>query len=267
MKKPLYLDWIIKEDGITIEGDIPIKCYKIDYNDDEEIINDWALHIRRNYIDDEELVEDAECNDITAEEYLTRYVIPQKNEPLGPTARSGDITEIIISDLLEFIFGYTVPRFKMKNRSGKNSSKQGTDVVGYKYFNADKTPSDNDTLVATEVKAHLTESGYGSIKDSINDSIKDEHRLARTIDCCRKFFKNSNKELSKEITRFLFKPDNNYKIIYASAGFSSRESVDNNIILTKSDEKLEIRKGQEIFYIHGKKLMDLTHRIYERCKK
>lgn len=267
MKKPLYLDWIIKEEGITIEGDIPIKCYKIDYNDDEKILNDWALHIRRNYIDDEDLVEDAECNNLTVEEYLTKYVIPQKDDQLGPTARSGDITEVIISDLLEFLFGYTVPRFKMKNRLGKNTLGGGTDVIGYKYFNEDKVPSEKDIIVATEVKAQLTSSSYEPIRDSIYDSKKDEHRLARTIDCCRKFFKQYNKEQAEEIKRFLFKPDNNYKIIYASAGFSSRVNVDDNIILSTEKDKLEIRKGQKIFYIHGKKLMDLTHRVYERCKK
>ena len=55
MEKPQYIDWIVEETGIVIKDDIPLKCYKIDYKDDESILDDWALHIRRNYIEDTEL--------------------------------------------------------------------------------------------------------------------------------------------------------------------------------------------------------------------
>ena len=51
MEKPQYIDWIVEETGIVIKDDIPLKCYKIDYKDDESILDDWALHIRRNYIE------------------------------------------------------------------------------------------------------------------------------------------------------------------------------------------------------------------------
>lgn len=57
MEKPQYIDWIVEETGIVIKDDIPLKCYKIDYKDDESILDDWALHIRRNYIEDTELKE------------------------------------------------------------------------------------------------------------------------------------------------------------------------------------------------------------------
>lgn len=60
MEKPQYIDWIVEETGIVIKDDIPLKCYKIDYKDDESILDDWALHIRRNYIEDTELKEDAD---------------------------------------------------------------------------------------------------------------------------------------------------------------------------------------------------------------
>lgn len=143
MEKPQYIDWIVEETGIVIKDDIPLKCYKIDYKDDESILDDWALHIRRNYIEDTELKEDADDNAMTVEQYLHDYVIPQKGEELGATVRSADITEILISDLLEFVHQYSVPRYKLKNRSGKNNSQQGTDVIAYKYKNEDKTPNDN----------------------------------------------------------------------------------------------------------------------------
>lgn len=215
-----------------------------------------------------ELKEDADDNAMTIEQYLHDYVIPQKGEELGATVRSADITEILISDLLEFVHHYSVPRYKLKNRSGKNNSQQGTDVIAYKYKNEDKTPNDKDELVAAEVKATLSNMEYTPIKNAIIDSRKDEHRLARTVNYCRKRLKELGKiEEAEEVKRFLFKPDNNYRIIYVAAGVSSRESVDDAIELDFSGEELEIRKNELIFYVHGKKLMELAHNIYQRCCK
>lgn len=254
--------------GIVIKDDIPLKCYKIDYKDDESILDDWALHIRRNYIEDTELKEDADDNAMTVEQYLHDYVIPQKGEELGATVRSADITEILISDLLEFVHQYSVPRYKLKNRSGKNNSQQGTDVIAYKYKNEDKTPNDKDELVAAEVKATLSNMEYTPIKNAIIDSRKDEHRLARSVNYCRKRLKELGKiEEAEEVKRFLFKPDNNYRITYVAAGVSSRENVDDAIELGFSGEELEIRKNELIFYVHGQKLMELAHNIYQRCCK
>lgn len=266
MNKPQYIDWLIEEKGVVLEGTHEVQSYRIDYSDDSEVIDDWALHIRRNYIKDQDLAESAELNGMTVEQYLKKYIIPQKEEPLGSTARSGNIAEIVVSDLLEFVMGYTVPRYKQINRSGKNNSEHGTDIIGYKFYKKDKLPNEKDELVATEVKAELTSEGYDSLKKAIKDSSKDEFRLARTIEYCRKMMQYQNdSKCSREISRFLFKPENNYKIIYIAAGISSRTTVDENIILNTDGEEVKISNGQAIFFIHGQKLMDLTHKIYERC--
>ena len=58
MDKPKYLKWIVEEDGIIENFDRPLRCYIIDYNKDTEVLDDWALHIRRHYISDEELEEE-----------------------------------------------------------------------------------------------------------------------------------------------------------------------------------------------------------------
>ena len=149
MDRPSYIDWIIEETGITIKNGIPIKCYKIDYKDDDTVIDEWALHIRRNYIDDEVLLSDSEINGMTVEQYLHDRVIPQRDEALGPTVRAGDITGILVCDLLEFVYNYSVPRYKQKNRSGKNNSEHGTDVIAYKYFNNSYNPNEKDELIAS----------------------------------------------------------------------------------------------------------------------
>ena len=268
MERPRYINWIIEEAQSTIKNDIPVKCYLIDYKDDNDILDEWALHIRRNYIDDHTLLEDVSLNEMSVEQYLRQYIIPQRNEDLGPTARSGDICEILISDLLEFVFNYSVPRYKLMNRSGKNNSQQGTDVIAYRFYKDDKTPHNKDELIAAEVKGTLSRTGYDSLEKALTDSIKDEHRLARTINYCRKRLGELGKDdEAQDITRFLMKSENDYKIIYTAAGISSQEVLDSIIELSVSGEELHIRNGQNIFFLHGKKLMELTHKIYERCIK
>ncbi|MFR1723473.1 Hachiman antiphage defense system protein HamA [Emergencia timonensis] len=253
---------------MVIKENTPIQCFKIDYKIDAEVFDDWALHIRRNYINDDDLLDDAAINGMTVEQYLKEYVIPQKNEPLGPTARSGDMGEIIISDLLEFILEYSVPRYKMKNRSGKNNSQQGTDIIAYKFYKDDKTPNENDELVATEVKTALTKTDCSVLENAIKHSAKDSYRLARTVDHCRKRLRElGNISEMQDITRFLNKTEKNYKLTYVAAGISSCEAVSSPIELGVLGDQLEIKNEQKIFFIHGRKLMDITHDIYERCRE
>lgn len=268
MDRPQYIDWIIEETGVLIKKNTPIQCYIIDYKADSGVLDDWALHIRRNYINDNDLLNDSATNGMTIEQYLKEYVIPQRYEPLGPTARASDIGEIIVSDLLEFILEYSVPRYKMINRSGKNNSQQGTDIIAYKFYKDDKNPNEHDELVAAEVKATLTKNDYSVLETAIKHSIKDTHRLARTIDHCRKRL-NELGRISEmhEVARFLNKTEIDYKITYVAAGISSCESVISPIELSVTEEQLEIKIDRQIFFIHGKKLMELTHAIYERCIK
>ena len=155
MNRPQYINWIVKEDGVVVEDQQPLNCYKLSYEIDDAILDDWALHIRRHYVPDDELREDSALHRLTVEEYLRQYVIPQKGEPFGPTARSNDISEVLFADLFEFVLNYEVPRCKQYNRSGKNESEHGTDVIAYRFYTERKEPNKNDELVAVEVKARF----------------------------------------------------------------------------------------------------------------
>ena len=187
MDRPQYVNWIVREAGVVFEDQQPLNCYRLSYVVDDAILDDWALHIRRHYVPDDELEEDAALNKLTVEEYLRQYVIPQKGESFGPTARSNDISEILFADLFEFILNYEVPRCKQHNRSGKNESEHGTDIIAYRFFAEGKAPHKNDELVAIEVKALLSSNEAGKvIKDAVTDSKKDEDRVSHTLNYYRK---------------------------------------------------------------------------------
>jgi len=269
MNPPKYINWFVKESAVTLEDGVPISCYRLDYKADEAVYSEWALYLRQHYESDEELSESIVEIGMQVEEYLRIHVIPQKNDAFGPTSRSNDFTEIMVSDLLEFVHGYTVPRCKQRNRSGKTQSEHGTDILAYKYVKSLKTPDNKDELLAVEVKAGLSSNGYEPISNAVVDSKKyDEIRHAHTLNYYRKKLRSiNNQQQSNEITRFQQKSEHDYIITYIAAAIISRGEIDNGVVLGIKGDDLELRQDNKVFLIHGKKLMALAHDIFERCVK
>ena len=73
MSRPSHIKWFVEEQGIRLKDNTPVNCYFIDYQDDDAVLDEWALHIRRNYIDDEQLVEDAAVNEMTNAKLRSTY--------------------------------------------------------------------------------------------------------------------------------------------------------------------------------------------------
>lgn len=267
MKAPKYICWFVAENSITFEDGVPLSCYKLDYKIDDTVFNEWALHIRRHYESDSELKGSLSITGMSAEQYLRTYVIPQKTDPLGPTSRSNDFTEIMISDLLEFVEGYTVPRCKQDNRSGKCSSEHGTDILAYRYYSPEKKPDSKDELVAVEVKAGLSSASYDPIRNAVADSQKyDAVRYAHTLNFYRKtLLCKQQLQQAEEIARFQQKSEHDFVLSYIAAAIISQENIPNNIISSIKGQDLELQKGRQVFLVHGKTLMSLAHQIYERC--
>lgn len=187
MNPPKYINWFVEESTVTLEDGVPISCYRLAYTVDDAVYCEWALHLRQHYESDDELKESLVATGMHMEEYLRTHVIPQKSDPFGSTSRSNDFTEIMISDLLEYIQGYTVPRCKQRNRSGKAQSEHGTDILAYKYAKSTKTPDSKDELLAVEVKAGLSSDEYEPISNAVADShTYDEVRHAHTLNFYRK---------------------------------------------------------------------------------
>lgn len=274
MERPSYLTWLIEEKGVVLDNGEPIRCYKLEYADDDEMLDAWAVHIRRHYISDEELAESCDDLEISPEEYL-KQLIPQKDrDRMAGTARSNGISEILFSDLMEFIYGFEVPRCRMNNMSGPTVSEHGTDVIGYKFHNSDKTPDTKDRLVTVEVKAGLTKTTTDVIEKAVIDANKDEYRIAQSLDYMRKKLKRMDKQdKARDILRFQKKAQVDYKLENYAAGMSSLEEIPESEVNEKKAKiipkivgnKLRLKGDAGIYYVHGKSLMKLAHKIYDRC--
>jgi len=174
----------------------------------------------------------------------------------------------MISDLLEFMHNYTVPRCKQDNRSGKTNSAHGTDILGYKYDGSSQNPKPEDELLAVEGKAGLSSDSYDPIRKAVSDSQKyDAIRYAHTLNFYRKsLLRKGQEQQANEIARFQKKSENDFILTYIAAAIVSRENITDNAVDIKGKD-LELRSGSKVFLVHGKQLMNLAHEIYERCIK
>ena len=81
MERPLYINWLVNEEGVTFEDGVALKCYKLSYETDEAVFDDWALHIRKHYVEDDELTDDSVATGLSIEDYLREFPHSQGTVP------------------------------------------------------------------------------------------------------------------------------------------------------------------------------------------
>jgi hypothetical protein len=259
LPKPKFINWLVHEEDVTIEG-AKVECYRIEGDIDEAQLDSWALHVRRHYCRDDDLDAYTHYYEVPASDYLAQKI------PDITQIMTGDFSEIIISDLLQFIEGYQVPRYKQYGREDKNSSGHGTDILAYKIGNPEQ-PSPDDVLLAVEVKSR---SGSAKVKDGIkeaaSDSLKDRSRTAMTIAYfSERSLQGNDLVTASELKRFLLASEHPYREEY-SIGVTAGTDDISRAISRSTAEDLGIVSGETVFIVHRKHMMDLIKRIYSRCR-
>lgn len=187
-----------------------------------------------------------------------------KKKP-GPSVRSGDFTEILVSDYVQYVLNYYVPRTRYDRKVNRNSSTMGSDLVGYK---CGKTISKNDELIIFEVKAKASEvpsSSKCELQKAVDDSNKDVVRLAETLNAIvqRLIDRNDNNE-AKRVQRFQNYTDYPYQKTYAAAAVHSNISYSETMLETVSTLN-HTDTDLRLIVIHCNKLMDFIHSMYGRA--
>lgn len=265
LPRPSYLDCVTPESSFD-HGSTHVVCYRINWHDDERVLNEWARHIRLHYERDDELVEDALRLGVSAESYLKNYRIPT-SDGLGRSTRSGDFGEIVTSDLLQFMLKYEVPRYKQWLRLDRNQSGAGTDVVAYR-FDASGDAS-KDTLLAVEVKtSSSTKNLVGTIEKAAADSLsKDPLRLGISVNYLAKQCRRCGDcRTEEELTRFLRISE---KPCVTQFGASAVVGIgDIHAFLARTDSDLpELEEESLLLIVHREDLAGLIRELYDRCCK
>lgn len=145
-----------------------VEVWEFRHDKDEAVLSAWAKHFRNHYCLDTEI--DFLRGRRTRPDYLTNIKFPCKTSNLGPGIRAGDFGEILVSDYLQWLLGFWVPRVRWSSKVVRDESPKGSDVIGFKFHKKDGETSSKDILFAFESKTKFSASKNNRLQDAINDS-------------------------------------------------------------------------------------------------
>ena len=250
----------------TSNGHI-IDVWELTIPTDQIILNKWAAQFRQNYCLDQDIDLLRAGTGLTRAEYLENLIFPDKKTAPGPSVRAGDFTEILISDYIEYVLEYWVPRMKYAEKAVRNESVKGVDIVGF-YQSKTGVTSPKDKLLTFEVKAQLSGAEYTDrLQIAIKDSAKDFLRLAETLNATKqRLHKAGKNEELLIVQRFQNLADNPYLFKSGAAAIVIDDAYDEALIEALTNTTAHPNKDNlELIIIRGQVLMDLVHSLYERA--
>lgn len=261
-----FLNWFVKSKDLhTIDGK-NVEVWSFNHNNDVYLLSEWATHFREMYSEDELLDEYRKGTGLSRTDYLLNMIFPDKSDDFGPATRSGDFAELLVADFLEFLQGYWIPRVRYDDKATRNSSTQGSDVVGIKLKKPDEF-SKSDELIVFEVKAQLSGSSANPrLQDAVNDSNKDVTRVGEFLNYTkRRFIRNGKIDEKNIIERFQNISDKPYIERFGAAAL-----FDENILDEKSISETDCSDHSEkdkltLLVFSGQEMMALVHSLYERA--
>lgn len=261
-----FLQWFNKEEELVTKEGRKIKVLRFNYKDDKKLLSEWAKHFREMYSKDELLDDFRNGTGLTRSEYLLKMVFPDKSEGFGPATRSGDFAEILVADFLEFLCNYWIPRIRYDDKATRNSSTQGSDIVGIK-LKKDNEPNKDDELIVFEVKAQFSgEKVKNRLQDAVNDSSKDVTRVGEFLNYAkRRFIRESLYKERDIIERFQNISDNPYVERFGAVAFFTDENFDEEILQQTNCSSHFKKDTLTLLVFTGKDMMALVHSLYERA--
>lgn len=267
-----------EEKPILTKQNKEIKLIRLDPDVEEETLKEWAESILKNYEPDDEKLEKESKPFSSIQDYL-KNVLPDPNNKIGCSTMAGDFTEILVADYLQYVQKFCVPRIRYQEKTYKNMSPKGSDVIGYKIIS--KKASKTDELLVLEVKSKTSETkdseSKSLLKKAVDDSAKDVRDIHNSKETCRlsatiiytyrKLIALHQDHEAEIVERFINKTDNPYRERYGAAAVYS-EFAYKSISLNKLElDTTKFPKDQVyLLVIHCNQLLDFIKKMYERAK-
>jgi hypothetical protein len=253
----------INDNLTTSDGkNVSLLEFTPDFND-TDTISKWAKHFRNHYCFDTEIDILREGTGFTRKEYLLNLKFPTSERGFGPGIRSGDFSEILIADYIEFIMSYWVPRTRYGNKVIRDESTKGSDLIGFRIYDENQTVE--DILMMIEVKAQFSGNNANPrLQDAINDSIKDELRKAESLNAMKqRLLDKGLLEDAKQVARFQNQVDNPYTTRYGAAALFSNNVFDRQIINNTVTTGHPFNSELLLIVIKGDNLMNIANNLFK----
>lgn len=262
-----FTDWFNFDKKITSQDGKEIEIWSFCYDESQkDVMSNWAREFRNLYRLDSKLDRLRSAEKLSRKDYLLRHAFPTREKGLGPSTRSGDFSEILVSHFLQYIKKYWIPSIiRYENKPVQDSSTKGSDVVAIKIVD-DSLCNPNDELFVVETKSKYTDSKENKLQEAVNDSNKDPRRLGEFLDFAKnRFDLQGNEDDIQKIERFQNELDNPYKKKFGAAAFYDENFFDEGEI-SKTDCSDHAEKDKlRLLLVKGRDMMNLVHSLYERA--
>lgn len=266
MTLPAHLEHLMQHEALTLNGGGTCEVMELDLPNDAACLSAWAMQFRQRYCSDSDIDILRDGTGKSRSEYLLDLVFPGDSEPPGPAIRSGDFAELLVSDYVEFVLGYWVPRSKYAEKGSRNESVKGVDIIGFQCPDP-MHPRPTDEMLAFEAKAQLSGGKYtGRLQVAVDDSGKDYLRAAETLAAMkRRMYIGGDHDSMSVVQRFQNPVDRPYRFLSGAAAILSDTAFDTDGIKGTSVTAHNNAGNLRLIAIKGKDLMTLAHALYKRA--
>jgi len=173
---------------------------------------------------------------------------------------------LLVSDYVEFMLGYWVPRGKYAEKGVRNESVKGVDIIGFQCPDP-VHPRPTDEMLAFEAKAQLGGGKYtGRLQVAVDDSGKDYLRAAETLAAMkRRMHIAGDQESMLVVQRFQNPVDRPYRFLSGAAAILSDAAFDIDGIKGTNVAGHSNSGNLRLIAIKGRDLMALAHALYQRA--
>ncbi|MGI4736085.1 MAG: Hachiman antiphage defense system protein HamA [Janthinobacterium lividum] len=262
---PQHIQWFADSGmPITTNDGRVVQVWEFKYVDDASIYSEWAKHFRNQYCSDDEIDDLRAGTGLSRSEYLKQLRFPARDTKLGPGIRAGDFAEILVSDYLQYTQGYWVPRTRYNNKTVRDESTKGSDIIGFKYKYGSDEVSEEDILVVFESKTQFSgDKPQSKLNEAIKDSAKDSIRLGESLNAIKQRLKIRGVREWASISRFQNQEDNPFIEYYGAVVILSTNVFNGEDIKISTTEVHPQGNLLKMLVIHGINMMDLVHKVYD----
>lgn len=245
---------------------LEIAVWRLNPQDDENILSSWAAHFRAHYCLDEEIDDLRSGYGLSKRDYLLQYVFPDATAAPGPSIRSGDFAEILVGDYLQHVLGYWVPRWRYDDKPVRNESTKGTDLIGFRLAGPEASP--DDELAVYEAKATLTGRGRSNrLEDALAGSATDFNvRRGESLNAIRRRLLRAGQVSEADtVKRFQDRSRRPYLETSGAAVLLHDGAFDRDRLCSTDCATHPNRGGLKLLAITGSGLMALVHALYAKA--
>lgn len=260
--KPKHLNWLVKSSTrLQTKDGHEVNIFDLLHSTDDETLSLWAKHLRNHYCDDYAIDELRGPTGLSRKEYLIKLKFPDRG-----SIQSGDFSEILIADYIQFCLNYIVPRTRYDRKINKNTPSHGIDILAFRILNQEKDFT-NDKLLTCEVKAALQKNNSDTLIKAIDGSKNDlTIRKAESLNAMRQRLKDRNRQSEVEnVDRFQNYADRPYRLISGAACVHSNHTWQDKVVTQTNAGGHPNQNNLFLMVIKGEQLMDLVHNLFRRA--